>query len=66
VLIILGGLPATGKSAPARQLTRRTGAVHLRVDTVEQALVGSGLTTHPLGPAGYTVAYALAEDHLPI
>ena len=64
MLIILGGLPATGKSTLARLLAHRTGAVHVRVDTIEQALVRSGLTTHPVGPAGYVVGYALAEEHL--
>jgi predicted kinase len=64
VLIILGGLPATGKTTLARLLARRTGAVHVRVDTIEQALVRSGLTAHPVGPAGYVIAYALAEEHL--
>jgi predicted kinase len=64
MLIILGGLPATGKTTLARLLAGRTGAVHLRVDTIEQALVRSGLTAHPVGPAGYVVAYALAEEHL--
>ncbi|MDR6974194.1 putative kinase [Streptomyces sp. 3330] len=28
------------------------------------ALVRSGLARHPLGPVGYAVGYALAEDHL--
>ncbi|MFD4526809.1 AAA family ATPase [Streptomyces sp. NPDC058470] len=64
MLIILGGLPATGKTTLARLLAHRTGAVHVRVDTIEQALVRSGLTTHPVGPAGYVVGYALAEEHL--
>ena len=64
MLIILGGLPATGKTTLARLLARRTGAVHLRVDTIEQALVRSGLAAHPVGPVGYVVGYALAEEHL--
>lgn len=64
VLISLGGLPATGKSTLARAMARETGAVHLRVDTIEQAVVRSGLADHPVGPVGYAVGYALAEDHL--
>jgi len=40
------------------------GAVHVRVDTIEQAMVRSGLARHPVGPAGYVVGYALAEEHL--
>ncbi|MEU1193506.1 AAA family ATPase [Streptomyces sp. NPDC005859] len=64
MLVVLGGLPASGKTTLARLLAARTGAVHLRVDTIEQALVRSGLTRHPVGPAGYVVGYALAEEHL--
>jgi len=64
MLVVLGGLPATGKTTLARLLAAETGAVHLRVDTIEQALVRSGLARHPVGPAGYVVGYALAEEHL--
>ncbi|MGP4090654.1 AAA family ATPase [Streptomyces sp. KR55] len=64
MLVVLSGLPATGKTTLARLLAGRTGAVHLRVDTIEQALVRSGLARHPVGPAGYVVGYALAEEHL--
>ncbi|MFR9723730.1 AAA family ATPase [Streptomyces sp. MS19] len=64
MLVIICGLPAAGKTTPARALARRTGGVHLRVDTIEQAIVRSGPAAQPLGPAGYAVAYALAEEHL--
>jgi predicted kinase len=64
MLVVIGGLPATGKTTLARLLAAETGAVHVRVDTIEQALVRSGLARHPVGPAGYVVGYALAEEHL--
>ncbi|MFF5717922.1 AAA family ATPase [Streptomyces buecherae] len=64
VLVIICGLPATGKTTLSQTLARQIGAVHVRVDTIEQAIVRSGLATHPVGPAGYAVAYALAEEHL--
>ncbi|MEV4168428.1 AAA family ATPase [Nonomuraea sp. NPDC049709] len=64
MLIVIGGLPATGKTTLARLLAGRLGAVHVRVDTIEQAIVRSGLARHPLGPVGYVVGHALAEDHL--
>ncbi|MEV4801954.1 AAA family ATPase [Nonomuraea sp. NPDC049421] len=63
-LVVMGGLPATGKTTLSRLLAGRLRAVHVRVDTIEQAIVRSGLAEHPIGPAGYVVAYALAEDHL--
>lgn len=37
-LFIFAGLPATGKTTLARQLARHLNAVHLRIDTIEQAL----------------------------
>lgn len=64
MLIIVGGLPAGGRTTLARLLAVRIGAVHLRVDTIEQAIVRSGVARHPVGPVGYVVGYALAEEHL--
>lgn len=64
MLISLAGLPGTGKTTIARLVATRLGAVHLRLDTVEQALVDSGAHTHPVGPLGYHVCRALARDHL--
>lgn len=64
MLIVMGGLPGTGKTTLARLLAARIGAVHLRVDTIEQAIVRSGVARRPVGPVGYAVGYALAEEHL--
>lgn len=64
MLIVLGGLPATGKTTIARLLSRRIRATHLRIDTIEQALRSSGSLRAEVGIAGYLVAYALAEDML--
>lgn len=64
MLIIMSGLPGTGKTTIARAVARLTGAVHLRIDTIEQAIVRSGVARQPLDEAGYIVGYALAEDHL--
>ena len=64
MLIIVCGLPATGKTTLSRLLAGGLGAVHLRIDTIEQAIVRSGTSEHPLGAVGYTVAHALAADQL--
>ncbi|MFI7413119.1 AAA family ATPase [Streptomyces sp. NPDC049627] len=39
MLIVMGGLPCTGKTTLARLPAARIGAVHLRADTIEQAIV---------------------------
>ena len=66
MLIIFGGLPGAGKTTIARELARQIGAVHLRIDTVEQAIRASGVAIQPFNDAGYRVAYAVAEDNLRI
>ncbi len=64
-LVIFAGRPGVGKTAVARRLAERLGAVYLRVDTLEQALVRAGLCAGPdIGGAGYAAAQALAEDNL--
>jgi predicted kinase len=62
VLYIFGGLPGSGKSTLARRLAQDHRAVHLRIDTIEQALREAGGRTD--GPEGYLVAYRLAADNL--
>ncbi|PDT09107.1 AAA family ATPase [Rhizobium sp. M1] len=64
MLVIFGGLPGSGKTTIARALARRLGAVHVRVDTIEQAIRASGDPSNDIGPAGYVVAYGIAEDNL--
>lgn len=63
MLIALSGLPGTGKTTIARYLASRVPATHVRLDTIEQALLRAGLAT-PLGPEGYIVAYGVASDNL--
>ena len=62
MLIAFGGLPGSGKSTVAAQLAADLGATYLRIDIIEQALRDGGMAE--VGPAGYMVAYGLAESNL--
>ncbi|HEX7867530.1 MAG TPA: AAA family ATPase [Variovorax sp.] len=64
MLIVLGGLPGTGKTTIARELVAHLGAAYLRIDTIEQALRSAGALAGDVGPAGYVVAYELARSNL--
>jgi predicted kinase len=64
VLVVVGGLPATGKSTIAGRLARLVRAPYLRVDRIEHAIVAHSSLEHPVGVAGYAVAYALAGEQL--
>jgi predicted kinase len=64
MLIIFGGLPASGKTTIARDLARQLGATYLRIDTIEQAIRGATTLSQPMNEEGYRVAYAIAEDNL--
>ena len=61
MLIILSGLSGVGKTTIARALATAIDAVHLRIDSIEQALRACGVTVEG---EGYVVAYAVAEDNL--
>jgi predicted kinase len=61
MLIILGGLPGVGKTTIARELARELGAVHVRIDSIEQAIRDAGVVVEDLG---YRVGYAVAADNL--
>ncbi|AYG60666.1 AAA family ATPase [Rhizobium jaguaris] len=64
MLVIFGGLPGSGKTTIALSLAKRLQAVHVRVDTIEQSLRQSDMLKADVGPAGYMVAYGVAEDNL--
>jgi predicted kinase len=63
-LIVLAGLPASGKSTIARGLARRTGAIWLRVDSMDQAIWASGTAPEDLRDWTYRAAQAVAADNL--
>jgi predicted kinase len=64
MLIVLGGLPGTGKTTISRAVAARRSATYLRIDTIEQAIRDAGVLARDVGPAGYCVANALAETNL--
>ena len=61
MLIVLSGLPGVGKTTIARELARSLPAVHLRIDSIEQALRQAGVIVEG---EGYAVAHAVAADNL--
>lgn len=63
MLIVTSGLPGVGKTTIAREVARATGGVHVRIDSIEQALRREGWK---IEGEGYAVAYAVAEDNLRI
>jgi predicted kinase len=63
-LVVIGGMPAVGKTTIARALAQRIGATHLRIDSIEAALVGGGMGMAEMDDRGYRVGYALAGDQL--
>ena len=64
VLVVIGGLPATGKSTIAAALAAQTVTPYVRVDRIEQAIVAWSALVHPVGPVGYAVAHQLALEQL--
>jgi hypothetical protein len=51
MLVVIGGLPGTGKSTIAREVATRTGAAWLRIDAIEQAIRAT--LAGNVGIAGY-------------
>ncbi len=64
-LIVLSGLPGTGKSAIADAIGRARGLPVLSVDPIESAILRSGLArSFETGLSAYLVAEALADGFL--
>ena len=65
VLVVISGLPGSGKTTVARAVAERLGAVHLSIDAIEDALLGAGLAGGwTTGVAAYEAARVVAEEHL--
>jgi predicted kinase len=63
-LIVLSGLPGSGKSTVADGLSRALSAPVFSVDPIEASMWRGGLAMAQTGIAAYEVAIALAEEHL--
>jgi predicted kinase len=63
-LIVLSGLPGSGKSTRAEGLSRTLSMPIFSVDPIEAAMWRSGLARAQTGIAAYDVAITLADEHL--
>lgn len=68
MLLVIGGLPATGKTTIARTLAAQLRAAYVRIDSIETAI---GRAEGQAGqanswelPPGYEVGYDMANDQL--
>ena len=63
-LIVLSGLPGSGKSVLAESLSRALSVPMFSIDPIEAAMWRAGLAKTETGDAAYEVARALADEHL--
>jgi predicted kinase len=65
LLIVMAGLPGTGKSTIAQELRERLGHPLVSVDQIESAVLSAGIDSdQPTGLAAYLVAETLAGSIL--
>jgi predicted kinase len=63
-LIVLSGLPGSGKTVLAEGLSRALSMPIFAIDAIETAMWRAGLDKAETGAAAYEVARALADEHL--
>lgn len=62
MLLIFGGLPASGKSTISKRVACELHAAYVRVDTIEQTLTDLGFNR--VHSEGYELAYKIASENL--
>ena len=63
-LIVISGLPGSGKSTVAEALSRNLSIPVFSVDPIEAAMWRNGIAKNQTGTAAYEIAAALADEHL--
>ena len=63
-LIVLSGLPGSGKTVLAESLSRALSIPIFSIDPIEAAMWRAGLPKNETGVAAFEVAQALADEHL--
>ena len=63
-LIVISGLPGSGKSTVADGLSRSLSIPVFSIDPIEAAMWRNGIAKNQTGIAAYEVAAALADEHL--
>jgi len=64
ILYIFSGLPGTGKSTLAKNISKELNATYLRIDTIEQGI--RDLCNFNVQGEGYRLVYKIIEDNLKI
>ena len=64
MLIVLSGLPGTGKTTIGKALVAKRSAAYVRVDEIEHVLRQQSGFAGDIGAAGYVVAFAIAASNL--
>lgn len=64
MLIVISGLPGTGKTTIAKTLAVKRSATYVRVDEIEHALKQHTSLFPEVGSTGYAVAFAVASSNL--
>jgi predicted kinase len=65
MLVIFGGPPGVGKTTSAQELARQIGAMHVRIDSIEQAIRDcTPVVPPPLDEAGHRIGCAIALENL--